>query len=88
MSGDLNMANPKHRDFIDKLIKDDSFRATYEKDPVKVLKDHNIRFDSANPPQPGQMLDVAALKAARARVIADLDSGGWCFLQPPYIISA
>ena len=73
MSGELSFGTRKHREFLDKLIDDEGVRSEYEKDPVKVLHGHGIGFDPANKPAPGQLPDLAEMRAGRDKMVKAMD---------------
>lgn len=74
MSDDLNMGSAKHREFVDKLINDDGVRSAFSADPVKVLQDHGIKYDPANPPKPGALADAKTLEGRRDDMVKTLDT--------------
>jgi hypothetical protein len=83
---ELSMARKNHRALVDKLIDDKETRAAYEKDPAAVLRQHGVRFDSSQPPQPGKLPDAETLRAFRdagsSELPIDWDAGPDAFSGP------
>lgn len=74
--GTVNFGTQKHRAFLDKLIQDDAVRAEFEKDPVKVLSQHGIGYDPANPPRPGKLPSKDKLREVRDTAVEAMQKNG------------